>query len=94
VTVANAMFVQNFESASLKHTFPKVCFGTLAAEGNASALPATNPHADSAPAPNRVEIGRVVKASAPNAMTVAVWRPKDVQQLIEIEAFRVLRQKA
>ena len=71
VTVANAMLMQNFESASLKRTFPKVYFGSLAAEGSTPSLPATNPHANSAPAADRVEVGTVAKASAPDAKTVA-----------------------
>ena len=71
VTVANAMLMQNFESASLKRTFPKVYSGTLAAGGNTPSLPATNPHANSAPPANRVEVGTVPKASAPDARTVA-----------------------
>lgn len=71
VTVANAMLMQNFESTALKRTFPRVYFGTLAASGNTTSLPATNPHANSAPPVNRVEVGTVAKASAPDARTVA-----------------------
>jgi len=71
VTVANAILMQNFESTSLKRTFPKVYFGTLGAAGNAPSLPATNPHATAAPPANRVEVGTVAKALAPNARTVA-----------------------
>jgi hypothetical protein len=74
VTVANAVLMQNFESATLKRTFPEVYFGTLATSGNTSSLPATNPHASSAPPVNRIEVGTVPRASAPNAKTVAeIW---------------------
>jgi hypothetical protein len=71
VTVANALLMQNFQSATLERTFPEVYFGTLAPSGAAPNLPATNPHANSAPPANRIEVGAVARASAPNAKTVA-----------------------
>jgi hypothetical protein len=71
VTVANALLMQNFESATLKRTFPQVYFGTLAPSGAAPNLPATNPHATAAPPANRIDVGTVPRASAPNAKTVA-----------------------
>lgn len=74
VNVANAVLMQNFESATLKRTFPEVYFGTLAASGDTPSLPVTSPHANSAPPASRVEVGTVKKASAPDARSVAeIW---------------------
>ena len=71
VTVENALLMQKFESAALKRTFDEVYFGTLGNSAAAARMPATNPHSNSAPPSNRIEVGKVPKASAPNAKTVA-----------------------
>lgn len=68
VTIENPMVVNNFESKSLKKTFPTIVFGTLGgAAGHAamSAMPAG--HAQAAEAPDV----HVAKASGANAHTVA-----------------------
>lgn len=67
VTIEDAMVVNNFESRSLKKTFPTIVFGSLAG---------TNPHAgmakpaDASVAPVAPD-AKVAKASGPNAKTVA-----------------------
>lgn len=71
VTVANALLMKNFASATLNRTFPEVYFGTLATSGSTPNLSGSNPHANSAPSANRIEVGTVAKASAPDAKTVA-----------------------
>lgn len=69
VTIEDAMVVNNFESRSLKKTFPTIVFGSLAGTG-------ANPHAGMArPADASVTPvapdAKVAKASGPNAKTVA-----------------------
>lgn len=66
VRIEDAMVVNNFESRSLKKTFPTIVFGSLAGSG-------ANPHAgmarpaDAPVAPD----AKVAKASGPDAKTVA-----------------------
>jgi len=68
VTIRNVMVMENFESKTLKQTFPVILFGTL---GGADAM-AANPHAGLTSS-KVVGIGpiKVVKASGANAYTVA-----------------------
>ena len=74
VTIENVMVMTNFESKSLKQTFPKIVFGTLAGAGTGAPAvagsPAANPHAGGAP---KVEFSgdvKVAKASGADARTV------------------------
>ena len=77
VTIQNPMPMTNFESKTLKKTFDKIIFGTLA---NAAAHPATAatapgaaavmPHAGAAPTAE-IAVVKVPKASGPDARTVA-----------------------
>jgi VCBS repeat-containing protein len=78
VTVVNAMLMANFESKTLKRTFGEVYFGTLASAGSAAAGgPAGNPHTGAPLAPAPIDVGKVEKASGPDARTVAeVWAQK------------------
>ena len=68
VSVENPMEMEDFESRSLKRTFPKIVFGSLAASGNGAAEMAAA-HAGVA----KAEVGdvRVPKAVGANARTVA-----------------------
>jgi len=69
VTLGKVSVMTNFESKSLKQTFPTIYFGSLAGTGAGSAMPAGHPApALEAAAPADV---RVAKASGPNARTVA-----------------------
>jgi len=63
VTVENATQMTNFESKSLKKTFPVIFFGTLAGAATAG----------TAPAPKAAAVAdvKVAKASGPDARTVA-----------------------
>ena len=61
VTIENVMVMHKFESKSLKKTFDKVTFGTLAGSGASTAAAKTAPVADV----------KVPKAAGPNARTVA-----------------------
>lgn len=65
VTVENVMVMSNFESKSLKKTFPKILFGNLAG--------AASPDMATAHAVRTVEVGNihVAKAVGENARTVA-----------------------
>ena len=64
VTLENVMVMNNFESTSLKKTFPTILFGTLAgAAGN-------QPAAATAKVADTPDV-KVPKASGPNARTVA-----------------------
>ena len=66
VTIENAMLMNNFESKSMKKTFDKIVFGSLAgAEGDVMAAHAGI--AKAAPVGNV----KVAKATGPNARTVA-----------------------
>ncbi len=68
VSIENAMEMENFESRSLKRTFPKILFGSLAGSGNPAAEMAAA-HAGVA----RADVAdvRVPKAVGANARTVA-----------------------
>lgn len=70
VTLENVMVMKDFESRSLKKTFPTILFGTLA--GAAGSQPAAAA-ARSAAAPDARDAQdvKVPKASGPNARTVA-----------------------
>lgn len=73
VTIANAMEMHDFESKSLKKTFPKILFGTLGgADGNAQGASAdmAAAHAGLAKTKEATDI-HVPKASDANAKTVA-----------------------
>jgi len=76
VTVTGAMIMRDFESKTLKRTFPEIYFGTLAGSGPAAA-PAANPHGAAGQPATAVEVGKVEKASGADARTVAeVWAQK------------------
>lgn len=66
VTIENVMVMKNFESKSLRKTFPTLLFGNLGATGEVPA----NPHAGG---PKTTDTGpvNVPKASGANARTVA-----------------------
>jgi hypothetical protein len=66
VTIENASVMKNFESKSLKRTFPTILFGSLGGAGKATAgaAPVAVKAANSAPI-------KVSKASGANARTVA-----------------------
>jgi hypothetical protein len=66
VTLGNTMVMKNFESKSLKKTFPSIVFGTLAG----SDKKAGDPHAGGAKLANTTPI-QVPKATGANARTVA-----------------------
>jgi hypothetical protein len=68
VTIENATVMTNFESKSLKRTFPTIVFGNLAGTAGAAAL--AKPHGT---APKAADIGdvNVPKATGPDARTVA-----------------------
>lgn len=68
VSIENVMIMDNFESKSLKKTFPSIVFGTLAGAPSASGDMAA--HAGTAKAPDTGDV-KVAKASGPNARTVA-----------------------
>lgn len=67
VTLGKVSVMTNFESKSLKKTFPTIYFGSLAGAG--SAMPAGHP-APAAAAPAAADL-RVDKATGANARTVA-----------------------
>lgn len=73
VTIENTMVMNNFESKSLKKTFPKIIFGTLAGAPAAGAGMV-------APQPEAADV-KVPKASGPNARTVAeiMAKPADLK---------------
>ncbi len=71
VTIENAMVMTNFESKSLKKTFDKIVFGTLAGSGAAAPLSSKVPASRaSTPAPDIADVA-VPKAQGPGARTVA-----------------------
>lgn len=65
VTLDNVSVMENFESKTLKKTFPTILFGTLGGSGGA-----VNPHTGASVAPDIGPVN-VPKASGPNAYTVA-----------------------
>jgi hypothetical protein len=69
VTVENAMQMTNFESKSLKKTFPVIFFGTLAGAGTSTA--AMTPAVSAATKTEAVKEVKVPKASGALARTVA-----------------------
>lgn len=68
VTIDNPMVMKNFESKSLKKTFPSIVFGSLA--GSAGAAQAS-PHGSASVAKADVADVKVPKATGANARTVA-----------------------
>ena len=71
VTIENAMMMTNFESKSLKKTFDKIVFGTLAGTGAASAGgDQGHVHGGVMQTPNIADVA-VPKAQGPEARTVA-----------------------
>ena len=77
VTIANAMVMENFESKSLKKTFDKIVFGTLADPNAPAAASRAMPHGSpggpvvGAPTPATPPPVKVAKASGSDARTVA-----------------------
>jgi hypothetical protein len=83
VTIENVMVMNNFESKSLKKTFPTIIFGSLGGAGTAAPLPGADmstAHASLAKNSDAVDI-LVPKASGSNARTVAeiVGKAKDLR---------------
>ena len=77
VTVSGAMLMKNFESTSLKRTFPEVYFGTLGSSGSAASAP-KNPHATGAPTSERIVLLKIEKATGASARTVAeTWAERE-----------------
>jgi hypothetical protein len=73
VTIDNAMVIDNFESKTLKKTFPTIIFGSLRGATGSSAVggnDTANPHSNLAESTDAGEI-HVPKASGTNAYTVA-----------------------
>lgn len=73
VTIENVMVMTNFESKSLKQTFPKIVFGTLAGAGApavASGGQMADPHAGAPKAQFSGDV-KVAKATGADARTVA-----------------------
>jgi hypothetical protein len=74
VTIENPAVMTNFESKTLKRTFPKIVFGSLAGSGSAATgtggMGATMGHGASVDA-KAVSDVKVAKATGPNAKTVA-----------------------
>jgi hypothetical protein len=69
VTIENVSVMENFESKTLKKTFPKILFGTLAGTAAAAPVAAGAPVA-SAKVPDATPV-KVPKASGKDARTVA-----------------------
>jgi hypothetical protein len=77
VTVYNAMLMSKFESKSLKRTFDEVYFGTLTPAGAAPGAAPGSPRPGSPKPPAGVDVGKVEKATGPDAHTVSeVWAEK------------------
>jgi hypothetical protein len=70
VTIENAEQMDNFESKTLKKTFPKIFFGSLAAAPGAVAAQVTAAHSSVSKADFTGDI-KVPKATGPQARTVA-----------------------
>lgn len=68
VTIENTSVMKNFESKTLKQTFPSIVFGDLAGTGAANA--AANPHTGVVKPVDTTAI-KVAKATGANAYTVA-----------------------
>ena len=69
ITIDNVVVMENFESHTLKKTFPVILFGTVGGAGGA-AQAAMSPHTGTPDAANAGPI-KVAKASGANAYTVA-----------------------
>ncbi|BCB26745.1 hypothetical protein SKTS_16310 [Sulfurimicrobium lacus] len=74
VTIENVMVMHNFESKSLKKTFPTILFGTLGGAGNY----VSTAHAGLANPADSADV-RVPKASGANARTVAEIMTKSAE---------------
>jgi hypothetical protein len=75
VTVYGAMLMSNFESQSLKRTFKEVYFGTLTPPGAAPGATAAQPRGSPTAPP--MDVGKVEKATGPDARTIAeLWADK------------------
>lgn len=70
VSVENAEQMDNFESKSLKKTFPKIFFGSLAAAPGAAAAQVSAAHASAKPNDFKGDV-KVAKATGAQARTVA-----------------------
>lgn len=70
VTLENVNVMENFESKSLKKTFPSILFANLAGSATAAGAPGADPHA-SMRQPADVGPIKVAKAKGANAYTVA-----------------------
>ena len=74
VTVFNPMLMSKFESKSLKRVFDEVYFGTLAPANSGSGSPAGTSRAGMPQSPAAVAVGKVEKATGPDASTVSeLW---------------------
>lgn len=73
VTIENVMIMNNFESKSLKKTFQKIVFGTLAGTGASPAGASSDMTAAHAGLARAADVGdvKVPKAIGPDARTVA-----------------------
>lgn len=70
VTIENGMTMKNFESKTLKRSFPTILLGDLAGAPRAAAGNMASPHAVAATAPEAPDV-KVDKAKGANARTVA-----------------------
>jgi hypothetical protein len=78
VTVFNAMMMANFESKTLKRTFPAIYFGTLTPTGADAGAVGGNPHAGVPQASASVAVGKVEKAAGADARSISeVWTQKE-----------------
>jgi hypothetical protein len=72
VTIENPMVMTQFESKSLKKTFDKIVFGSLAGAGGAApSADVMSAHSGIAKAAPDVPVEKVAKAAGPDARTVA-----------------------
>ncbi|MDQ8154553.1 MAG: nucleotide-binding protein, partial [Gemmatimonadota bacterium] len=82
VRVYNPMLMTDFESKSLKRTFAEVYFGTLTPDGSdaqaSGGAMGGAPAGMGTPPVETVKVGKVDKATGPDAMTIAeAWAKKD-----------------
>ena len=70
VTIDNVMFMNDFESRSLKQTFKTIAFGNLAGTGSSKSGHANMAHPSTAQPANTPDV-KVAKATGTNAWTVA-----------------------
>ena len=80
VTIENVMVMNNFESKSLKQTFPTILFGSLAGAAGSGAGMAS-PHGAVAAVPADIGDVHVAKATGANARTIAeiTAKPADLK---------------